>query len=79
MCEHHEAEHMCEFDFPGLHEEVDSTLEQETEKLREVASASIPYHRILYAWRISKGNRRGGMYYYIILLENQDILLSDPG
>ncbi|KAK6335589.1 hypothetical protein TWF696_002357 [Orbilia brochopaga] len=59
MCEHHEAEAMCQFDFPGLHEDVDSVLEHQYEQIREVTAAEVPYHKIAYAWRILKGNRRG--------------------
>ncbi|EWC48379.1 hypothetical protein DRE_02148 [Drechslerella stenobrocha 248] len=59
MCEHHQAEAMCEFEFPGLHEAVDGVLEHQYEQIREVAAGGVPYHKIAYAWRMLKGNRRG--------------------
>ncbi|KAF3939503.1 hypothetical protein ABW19_dt0207406 [Dactylella cylindrospora] len=72
MCEHHQAEAMCQFEFPGLHEEVDDVLEKQYEHIREVTSAPIPYHRIAYAWREARGNRRGAssaLYDYLKKLQ----------
>ncbi|KAF3905490.1 hypothetical protein ABW20_dc0108615 [Dactylellina cionopaga] len=59
MCARHEADTMCEFEFPGLHEEVDHVLEHEYEVIRELVPTDVPWHKIAYAWRIRKGNRRG--------------------
>ncbi|KAF3312226.1 hypothetical protein TWF173_007387 [Orbilia oligospora] len=59
MCEHNQADTLCQFEFSGLHEEVDAVLERQYEQLNEVASVHVPYHKIAYAWRILKGNRRG--------------------
>ncbi|KAK6544406.1 hypothetical protein TWF694_001101 [Orbilia ellipsospora] len=72
MCDRHEAEDMCQFAFPGLHEDVDAVLESQYEQIREVTTALVPYHKIAYAWRIQKGNRRGAasvLYDYLKKLQ----------
>lgn len=50
---------LCQFPFIGLTHIVNDLLE---EKMRsDSTSAKIPYHRIIYSWKIEKGDFRGGM------------------
>jgi len=60
MCENYAAEQLCNYPFIGLEEDIDEALEQKCHHMEDVKSTQ-PYHKILYAWRIKRGNYRGGM------------------
>ncbi|CCU74594.1 hypothetical protein BGHDH14_bgh06577 [Blumeria hordei DH14] len=58
MCESSHASELIEFPFIGLHDQVDRILSQKCQNITSI-SHGIPYHKILYAWRIRRGNFRG--------------------
>jgi len=60
MCENYGAEQLCNYPFTGLEEDIDEALEQKCHNMEDIKSTQ-PYHKILYAWRIKRGNYRGGM------------------
>ncbi|KAI1007780.1 Nucleoporin [Podosphaera aphanis] len=58
MCESSNATKLISLPFIGLQDKVDDIL---SEKCRGIVdfSVGIPYHKILYAWRIKRGDFRG--------------------
>lgn len=58
MCEASCASQLIGFPFLGLQENVDDILSQKCQSVVEV-NAGIPYHNILYAWRIKHSDFRG--------------------
>ncbi len=59
MCESSHASELIELPFIGLHDAVDDILAQKCQNTVEVTMGGIPYHKILYAWRIRRNNFRG--------------------
>ncbi|KAI1322026.1 nucleoporin Nup120/160-domain-containing protein [Xylariaceae sp. FL0255] len=58
MCDNlHNAE-LVELSFPGLQSSVDEILEQQCQDANDVVTG-IPYHQILYSWRIKRNDYRG--------------------
>ncbi|KAI3331842.1 nucleoporin Nup120/160-domain-containing protein [Xylariaceae sp. AK1471] len=58
MCDNlHNAE-LVELSFPGLQNAVDSILAQKCQDTVDVITG-IPYHQILYSWRIKRNDYRG--------------------
>ena len=58
MCETAYASQLVELPFIGLQETVDEVLAQKCQSIVDV-NAGIPYHKILYAWRIKHSDFRG--------------------
>lgn len=58
MCETSQTSELISLPFSGLQEDVDNVLLQKCKSTVEVAH-SIPYHKILYAWRITHNDYRG--------------------
>lgn len=58
MCETSHATHLVNLPFLGLQSAVDSILEQKCAATVDLANTT-PYHKILYAWRISHSDFRG--------------------
>lgn len=58
MCDNlHNAE-LVQLSFPGLQSAVDDVLAQKCEDTMDVITG-IPYHQILYSWRIKRNDYRG--------------------
>ncbi|KAJ5047493.1 uncharacterized protein L3040_003317 [Drepanopeziza brunnea f. sp. 'multigermtubi'] len=58
MCEASCASQLIDLPFLGLQENVDDILRQKCQSIVEVNNG-IPYHKILYAWRIKHSDFRG--------------------
>jgi len=58
MCESSYASDLMSLPFIGMHDLVDEILLQKTQSIVEVTTG-IPYHKILYAWRIKRSDFRG--------------------
>ncbi len=58
MCEQNNAPDLLSFPFIGLHSQVDEVLAQKcTNTLNP--NSGVQYHKVLYAWRIKRGDFRG--------------------
>lgn len=58
MCETSYASQLIEFPFVGLQDAVDEILTQKCHTIVDV-TVGVPYHKILYAWRIRHSDFRG--------------------
>ncbi|RKF56850.1 Nucleoporin NUP120 [Erysiphe neolycopersici] len=58
MCETSNSSYLIELPFVGMQDRVDSILSQKCHDTTNILSG-IPYHKILYAWRIKQNNFRG--------------------
>jgi nuclear pore complex protein Nup160 len=58
MCEISYAAQLIDLPFIGLQDTVDEILAQKCQSIVDV-NAGVPYHKILYAWRIKRGDFRG--------------------
>ena len=58
MCESSYASQLTELPFIGLQDTVDAILAQKCQSIVDV-TVGIPYHKILYAWRIKRSDFRG--------------------
>jgi nuclear pore complex protein Nup160 len=58
MCESSYASQLTELHFIGLQDAVDEVLAQKCQSIVDV-TVGVPYHKILYAWRIKRGDFRG--------------------
>ncbi len=58
MCELSYASQLVEMPFIGLQETVDEVLAQKCQSIVDV-NVGIPYHKILYSWRIKHSDFRG--------------------
>lgn len=58
MCESSHATQLISFPFLGLQDLVDDILAQKCANIVEVTNG-VPYHKILYAWRIQHSDFRG--------------------
>lgn len=58
MCEASAASQLLDLSFIGLQNTVDEILAQKCQGIVDV-NAGIPYHKILYAWRIKRNDFRG--------------------
>ena len=58
MCESSYASELVELPFIGLQEAIDDILSQKCQSIVEV-TVGVPYHKILYAWRIKRNDFRG--------------------
>jgi nuclear pore complex protein Nup160 len=58
MCQASCASHLIELPFLGLQDLVDDILVQQCQAVIDVNSG-VPYHKILYAWRIRRNDFRG--------------------
>lgn len=58
MCESSFATELVNLPFIGLHDAVDEILAQKCQSIVDV-NVGIPYHKILYAWRVKQNNFRG--------------------
>jgi nuclear pore complex protein Nup160 len=65
MCETSQNAELVALPFPGLQGRVDEILLEKCMATKDV-TRGIPYHQILYAWRISRNDYRGGA---VILLD----------
>ncbi|KAL2134324.1 hypothetical protein VTI74DRAFT_453 [Chaetomium olivicolor] len=59
MCETGQSAELISLPFSGLQTKVDDILSEKCRSIRDVL-AGVPYHQILYAWRISHNDYRGG-------------------
>lgn len=58
MCETSYASQMISLPFISLQDQVDEILAQKSQSIVDV-NAGVPYHKILYAWRIKRNDFRG--------------------
>lgn len=58
MCDNMHSSELARLSFPGLESDVDEILEAKCHDAVDVVTG-IPYHQILYAWRIKANNYRG--------------------
>ncbi|KAI5799179.1 nucleoporin Nup120/160-domain-containing protein [Peziza echinospora] len=58
MVEQEQGLRLCSFPFIGLQDEVDEILSGRCETILDV-NAGPPFHKVLYAWRIQRGDFRG--------------------
>ena len=58
MCEASSASRLIDLPFIGLQENVDEILAQKCLSIIDV-TVGVPYHKILYAWRIKRSDFRG--------------------
>ena len=58
MCESSYASELVELPFIGIQDAVDEILAQKCQSIIEV-TVGVPYHKILYAWRIKRNDFRG--------------------
>src|SRR5947207_2914138 len=58
MCEQNAAQCLLSFPFIGLHSEVDEALVQKCTTTFN-PNSGVQYHKVLYAWRIKRGDFRG--------------------
>jgi nuclear pore complex protein Nup160 len=58
MCEFSSASELVKLPFIGLQDAVDDILAQKCQSIVEV-TVGVPYHKILYAWRIKRSDFRG--------------------
>lgn len=73
MCESSHAAQLINLPFIGLQEEVDEVLAQKCQGIVDV-TVGIPYHKILYSWRIRRSDFRGAA---AISLERLQRLLAN--
>jgi nuclear pore complex protein Nup160 len=59
MVAQHEGERLCAYPWVGLQDEVDEALDFKCQHTLDV-SVGPPFHQVLYAWRIRRGDYRGG-------------------
>ncbi|KFY70900.1 hypothetical protein V499_08864 [Pseudogymnoascus sp. VKM F-103] len=58
LCENSAAAELIELPFLGMHALVDEALSQKCASIVDV-NIGVPWHKILYAWRIRRGDFRG--------------------
>lgn len=58
MCEKSCASQLIDLPFIGLQDKVDEVLAQKCQNVVDV-TVGVPYHKILYAWRIKRSDFRG--------------------
>lgn len=58
MCETAQTSELITLPFSGLQDQVDEILDQKCRNTADVVRGT-PYHKILYAWRITHNNYRG--------------------
>jgi nuclear pore complex protein Nup160 len=58
MCESSYASQLTELPFIGLQDTVDEILAQKCQSIVDV-TVGVPYHKILYSWRIKRSDFRG--------------------
>lgn len=58
MCEGGQNTELISLPFSGLQTKVDDILQEKCKAVKDVVNG-VPYHRILYAWRISHNDYRG--------------------
>jgi nuclear pore complex protein Nup160 len=58
MCESSYASQLIELPFIGLQDKVDEILAQKCQSIVDV-NVGVPYHKILYSWRIKHNDFRG--------------------
>ncbi|KAK4226913.1 nucleoporin Nup120/160-domain-containing protein [Podospora fimiseda] len=76
MCESGQNKALISLPFAGLQSKVDDILLEKCRTTRDVLS-SVPYHQILYAWRISHNDYRGGAA--VLLDRLQKLRLAGEG
>lgn len=54
------GQRLCQFPFIGITQTVTALLEEKARA--DPAGSKIPYHRLLYSWKVEKGDFRGGMF-----------------
>lgn len=59
LVERNEGARLCSYPWIGLQDEVDDALEYKCLQTIDVTSGP-PFHKMLAAWRIQRGNYRGG-------------------
>lgn len=57
MCETYHSSELVSLPFPGMQQEVDDILAQRCRSNTDMQG--VPYHQILYSWRIKHNNYRG--------------------
>jgi nuclear pore complex protein Nup160 len=76
MCESSHAHQLISLPFIGLQESVDEILAQKCQGIVDV-TVGVPYHKILYSWRIKRSDFRGAAA--ISLERLQRLLASGDG
>ncbi|KAL7273197.1 hypothetical protein RUND412_003954 [Rhizina undulata] len=80
MVEQNEGAKLCSYPFIGLQDEVDEALAFKCQSILDV-SAGPPFHKVLYAWRIQRGDYRGAavvLHERLQRLQNANIGSKDP-
>jgi nuclear pore complex protein Nup160 len=76
MCEQSFASELIQFPFIGLHDQVDDVLADKCAVIVDVL-VGVPYHQILYAWRIKRNDFRGAAA--ISLSRLQRLIIAGKG
>jgi nuclear pore complex protein Nup160 len=58
MCETNSGTHLIRLPFIGLQDDVDSSLAESCANIININQGP-PYHKVLYAWRVKRGDFRG--------------------
>ncbi|TGZ79732.1 hypothetical protein EX30DRAFT_74495 [Ascodesmis nigricans] len=80
MVEQNEGARLCAYPFLGLQDEVDAALEFKCQHIMDLSIAP-PFHKVLYAWRIERGDYRGAasiLYERLQRLQTANIGSKDP-
>jgi hypothetical protein len=59
MVEQNEGARLCQYPFVGLQDEVDEALAFKCSNMLDVSTGP-QFHKVLYAWRVKRGDYRGG-------------------
>jgi nuclear pore complex protein Nup160 len=60
MCETGQNRELVALPFAGLQDKVDEILLEKCKTVKDVLHSPVPYHQVLYAWRVSRNDYRGG-------------------
>ncbi|KAF6844156.1 DNA repair protein rad51 [Colletotrichum musicola] len=76
MCESYHNNELMSLPFPGLQDAIDEILSQRCKSAMDVLSG-VPYHQILYSWRIKRNDYRGAAT--VLLDRIQKLQLAGEG
>lgn len=80
MVEQDQGLRLVSYPFVGLHEEVDEALSEKCQSIMDVITGP-PFHKVLYAWRIERGDYRGAasvLHQRLQRLKTANVGSSDP-
>lgn len=80
MVEQDQGLHLTTYPFVGLQDEIDEALSGKCETILDVIHGP-PFHKVLYAWRIERGDYRGAasvLHQRLQRLKTANVGSSDP-